>query len=388
MTTLRCDVVIIGGGVIGLSIAAHLAASGTHSVMVVERGADHAQGSTSRATGGFRAQFGSAVNVRLSLLSLAKLECFVEEHGIDPGYTPSGYLFVAQSERAMLQLRLANELQHSIGVLDARVVDGDECRRIQPLLDSASIVGGTFSPRDGFIRPLEILNGYLATAKKHGVQMRYGARAVRSKCDADAVLSVELSDGTVVEAGQFVNASGAWAARVGDVFEEEIPVTPLKRQVAVTEPTEVLTASSPMTIVADDGWHTRPRDGRALLLLPAQPQSSDPYSTSIENAWLEKLSSRTAEVAPKLASVPIERGRCWAGLYEVSPDGHALLGRALNHSNFFLANGSSGHGVMHAPAIGEVVAQMIRGDRTSIDVSDLAPDRFKRGRPVQSIDLL
>ena len=386
MTTTRADVAIIGGGVIGLSIAAQLRRMSSLSIVVLERGGDHSQGSTSRATGGFRAQFGSTVNIALSLRSRQMLETFRDDHGIDPGFQRAGYLFLAQSEAAMSQLRLANELQRTSGVAEAQIVSAAECARIQPLIEPSTVVGGAFSPSDGFIQPLSILSGYRASCVRLGVSIVYDAEVVGCRRGDERVTSVSLRSGDIVEAETFVNAAGAWATDVGTLLGEFVPVVASKRQVAVTVHSTDIAAGFPMTIVADDGWHTRSRDGRILLLLPRPAQ--DENTLSVEAGWLQRVSERTARVAPSLATIAIDRDRCWAGYYEVSPDGHAILGRGSKTRNLFLANGSSGHGVMHSPAIGEAVAQMIIGTPTSVDVSALSPDRFMMRRPVESIDLL
>lgn len=386
MTTHRADVVIIGGGIIGMSIAAHLSARKGLSLLVLERAGGHQAGSTARATGGFRAQFGSRINVQLSLLSESKLLSFENEHAVDPRFERFGYLFVAESREAMEQLRQANALQRSEGIEDADVIDAEECLRLQPLLRRDRVAGGTFRPGDGYIRPMQILDGYMKSATRRGTRILYESAVVASTSEGEMIRALQLSNGDTVLADFFVNAAGAWAANIGQILGVDVPVVPLKRQVAVLYENDILALSSPMTIVADDGWHTRPRDGRALILRPDVPL--DPASLSVEDEWLFDLQKRTEEVAPKLAQLPIDRSQCWAGLYEVSPDGHAILGKSAGCENLFLANGSSGHGVMHAPAIGELLAQLICREPTSIDISALSPDRFTRGSLVQSIELL
>jgi glycine/D-amino acid oxidase-like deaminating enzyme len=364
------DVLVVGGGVIGWSIAHHLARAGAGRIGVIDRGG----GSTERATGGFRAQFATEVNVRLSLLSRQKLLTFREETGVDPGYRPAGYLFLAATEAQRRRLASALEVQRACGCHDAAPVELDEVRRLAPCIRTEGVAGGAFSPRDGFIRPMEIRRGYLESALRAGVE-RLTAEVTGISRRGD-VLRVETSAGPY-EAATVVNAAGAWAGRVGAMAGVEVPVQPLRRQVAMTAPTGALPASTPMIIFAD-GFHFRVRDDHVLLLWPTDG-GADPFDVSVEPEWTAKVAAATRERVPPLAEVPI--ASTYAGLYEMSPDEHALLGPAPGLERLFLVNGSSGHGVMHAPALGQLAAEMLTGAAPSLDVRALRPSRFAEGRP-------
>ncbi len=356
--TVRPDVVIIGAGVIGCSVAYHLAARGVRNVRVVERAPDSTSGSTARATGGFRLQFGTDVNVRLSMLSREKLLRFEDEIGMDCGYRPYGYLFMARTQHELDELTTAQRVQHACGVTEARTVDADEIQRLNPAVDDDTLIGGTFCPTDGFIVPMQILRGYADAARRLGVQFEYGTTIS------------SFDSGTT-----YVNAAGAWAAEICDV-----PVSPLRRRVACTIPTNVLPSDMPMTIWAGDAFHIRVRDGRVMLVWPDNPPDDD--------VWLDRVIEFAHKRVPALRDVPIDPANCWQGFYEMSPDRHAILGRHPQHENVFLANGSSGHGVMHAPAIGQLIAEMIVDGRTSIDVSALRPTRFAEGKMLRGPELL
>src|SRR5438067_2337100 len=160
------EVVIVGGGVIGASVAYHLAARGCRDVLVLERGARPGEGSTGRATGGFRAQFATAVNVRLSLLSRRKLLAFREETGVDPGFRQCGYLFIATGEDELAALLSAQAVQRECGLTEARGVSAETVARLNPAVECGEIAGGVYCPADGFIRPLEILRGYPEAATR------------------------------------------------------------------------------------------------------------------------------------------------------------------------------------------------------------------------------
>ena len=376
------EVVIVGGGVVGASVAYHLAARGCRDVLVLERGARPGGGSTGRATGGFRAQFATEVCVRLSLLAREKLLGFRDESGVDPGYRPCGYLFLARSEAVLGELLAAQALQHACGLKEARPVSAGEARELNPAASVEGVAGGVFCPTDGFIRPLEILRGYAEGAARLGVRFEHGVEVRGFGRDRAGRLTSVRTGGGEVSAGVFVNAAGAWAGELARLAGFEIPVRPLRRQAALTRPFAGLPEEMPMTIWTDDGFHLRVRDGRVLLLMPDEPRGADPFDTAVEDGWVEAVLRVARERVPCLSEALIDRGACWAGLYEMSPDRHALLGLAPGAENFYLANGSSGHGVMHAPALGQLLAEIILdGEAQSLDVRAIRPTRFDEGEP-------
>ncbi|HYH78288.1 MAG TPA: FAD-dependent oxidoreductase [Longimicrobium sp.] len=374
------EIVIVGGGVIGASVAYHLAARGCTDVRVLEREPAPGCGSTGKATGGFRVQFGSEVNVRLSLLALEKLLRFRDELGVDPGYRPHGYLLLADDRATMDGLLAAQALQHAAGATDPRPVTPAEAKEINPAIADDGLVGGTWCPSDGFIRPLEILRGYTEAARRLGVRFDYGGAVEGIRTERGRITAVRASTGEIA-AGAVVNAAGAWAAPVARLAGVEIPVRPLRRQVACTVPTDVLPEAMPLTVFLGDGFHLRMRDGRALLLWP--DECEDPSSLAFSESWLPKLAARAHRRIPALRGVPVDRDACWCGLYEMSPDKHVLLGAAPGVDNLYLANGSSGHGVMHSPALGHLLAEIILdGAARTMDVHALRPERFAEGRPI------
>jgi sarcosine oxidase subunit beta len=367
---------IVGGGVIGTSVAYHLAARGMRDVVVLDRAPRAGEGSTGRATGGFRVQFAGATEVQLSLLARAKLRRFADETGGDCGYVAAGYLWIAEDETQLDALRAALAVQRANGVDDAVEVDADEIAEINPYLRRSGIRGGTYCPSDGFIRPLQILDGYRRAAERLGARFVWDAEVVGFGRTDDGRIATVRTTSDELAAGCVVNAAGAWAARVAALAGVELPVTPLRSRVAVTVPTGALPATMPMTIYTGDGFHLRVRDRRVLLLIPS-PGAADPFDVSVEPAWIDRVTRVARERVPCLEAVEVDRAACWAGLYEMSPDGRAILGAAPSVPNLYLANGSSGHGVMHAPALGALLAEIVvDGRATSLDVSTLRPDRF------------
>lgn len=380
------EIVIIGGGVIGASVAYHLAARGCTGVRVLERETEPGRGSTGRATGGFRVQFDSDVNVRLSLLSREKLLRFHDETGVDAGYRPHGYLFLAGDAETMEGLLAAQAMQHAAGVREPRPVTPAEALDINPAISVDGVVGGTWCPIDGFIRPLQILRGYTEAAQRLGVRFEHGRAAEGFRMDGGRITAVHTSQGEIA-AGAVVNAAGAWAGEVARLAGIEIPITRLRRQVAATAPTDVLPEAMPLTVFLDDRFHARVRNGRVLLLWPNDP--ANPDSLGFDDAWLPEVVARAHRRIPRLRSVPIDREACWCGLYEMSPDKHVLLGAAPGVENLYLANGSSGHGVMHSPALGHLLAEIILdGAAHTLDVHALRPSRFAEGEPVAAPEFL
>ena len=376
------EVVVIGAGVIGASVAYHLAQKGCGPVLVLERNRAPGRGSTGKATGGFRAQFGSETNVRLSLLARDKLLRFEEELEVDPGYRPCGYLFLADDEAQFAALREAREIQTEAGLGEAREVGPSDVKGINPAVSAAGLVGGVFCRTDGFIQPMEILRGYVEAAERLGVGFEYGAGCEGFEFDGPGRISAVRTRSGDVAVGSVVNAAGAWAAPVAREAGLELPIEPLRRQVAITHPFEALPEDMPMTVFVEDGFHLRVRDGRVMLLLPDKPDVADPLEGSVEEAWLGSVVETARQRVPCLKDASIDREKCWAGLYEMSPDGHALLGRAPETENLYLANGSSGHGVMHAPALGQLLAEIIvDGAASTLEAHPLRPSRFAEDEP-------
>jgi sarcosine oxidase subunit beta len=367
--TRAVDVVVVGAGVVGASVAYHLVARGA-KVVVVDRGFAPGGGSTARATGGYRAQFGTEVNVRLSLLSRDKLRRFRDELGADPGYRPVGYLFLASDAAGLAALETARAVQRAAGFDEARPVTPEEALALSPGIRIDGVVGGVFAASDGFIVPTAILGGYLDAARRLGAEVIVDAPVTALPKDGERIIAVDTPRGRIA-CGHVVNAAGAWAADVARLAGVALPVTPEVRHVLPTVGPGRLRADDPMTIFVDDGFHFRLRDGRALLLRPGP---------------VERIEPAARARVPALDGVAVDRAGAWSGFYEMSPDHHAIIGAV---GNLVLANGSSGHGVMHSPALGQLVAEIILDGRAhSVDVRALRPQRFDEGEPVVGVGLL
>lgn len=384
----RAAVAIVGGGVIGASIAYHLAVRGVRDIVVLDRSAAAGEGSTGKATGGFRAQFATAINVRLSLLARQSLLRFQDDTGVDPGFSQVGYLWLASSESQRDALRTAQQVQMAQGLTEAIEVDVTDIHALNPSISTDGIVGGAFCPTDGYIRPREILRGYLEAAQRLGVRVLWNAECTAMHVgDSGRIDSVTTSDGTF-GVDYVVNAAGPWARGIAAMAGVSLPVSPLRRQVAITEPCPRIPAAMPMTIFMDTGFHIRARDGRAMICWPNSVPPCEPRDLVADTEWIDAVAAMADARVPALKGYSVDRALCYAGLYEVSPDEHAIVGLSPNCENMFFANGSSGHGVMHSPALGAIVADMITGREPGIDVSVLRPSRFDEGRTIASVALI
>ncbi len=379
------DVVVIGGGVIGSSIAYHLAEAGCTNVVVIEREAQQGLGSTGKATGGVRAQFATAVNIRMSLYSIAFLARFEEMTGLASGYIPAGYLFLATSEAQLDYLRSLREKQAAAGLTNVELLPAEDIARMLPQLRVDDVVGGSFCQTDGFISPLGVMQGFMNRARERGARLLCERRVTGIDTDAEGIASVETTRGRI-STRVVVNASGAWAAEVARLAGVEIPVTPLRRQIVSTESCAALPREFPMVIDMSDGFHFRPdmqdglSTGGALLAWP-DPSETPSFETNFEPSFVEKILRRAEHRVPCLAGASVNYKRSRAGLYEMTPDHHAIVGRAPGVRGLFLANGFSGHGVMHSPATGRIVADLILTGHTELlDLAPLSAERFAAGK--------
>ena len=382
-------IVVAGGGIMGACVAWNLARRGWRDVLIVDRSASPGSGSTGAATGGFRVQFETPIDVRLSLLARDTLLRFRDEVGADPGYRQVGYLWIADRPAAMEGLRAALAVQRAEGVTDSVLVGPQEIARLNPAVRLDGIAGGAWCPTDGVLRPRAMLEGYLEAARRLGARVEWGVEITGLARARDGrVTAVSTSRGPIA-AGAVVNAAGAWAGRLSGDAGLDPPVTPLRRQVAVTQPTDLLPEAMPMTLFVRDGFHLRVRDGRVLLLWPTPGVPGRPFDIEVEDDWVAAVARTARERLPILAGAVIDRAACRAGLYEMSPDRHAILGPSPRCPNLYFINGSSGHGVMHAPALGQLLAEIISdGAASSLDVASLHPDRFASGAPPAAAPLL
>jgi sarcosine oxidase subunit beta len=381
------NVVIIGGGIVGASIAFHLTASGCRDVVVLEREATLGKGSTGKSMGGVRAQFSTPVNIQMSLYSIPFYASFEERLGYPCDYRAQGYLFCATSERHLAYLRANYEKQVAMGLKDVRLLDGAAIAETFPQLRSDDIVGGSFCSSDGFVDPYSAMNGFMTWATEHGATVQKNVVVTGLLRDECGISGVATSTGEI-STRKVVNCAGAWAGGVAKLANIDLPVEPLRRMLVPSEPFDQFPHTAPMIIDMSNGFHFRP-ENRGFLLAWNDPEETPGYKTDFDPGFVEKILTRAADRVPCFADLPVNPKRAWAGLYEMTPDHHPILGEAPGAPGFFLANGFSGHGVMHAPATGKILSDLILTGKTDlIDASLLNLSRFAEGRMIHETAVL
>ena len=382
------DVVIIGGGIVGSSIAWHLTHGGCKNVLVIERESSQGKGSTGKSMGGVRAQFSTPVNIQMSLYSIPFYAKFEEVVGHPADYRPQGYLFLATKESHLAYLRANFARQKKLGLTTARLLTAEQIREMLPQLRSDDVLGGSFCSTDGFVDPYSVMNGFMASAVEHGATLWKKTEVTGITTDQQDAFRVETTRGPV-STRTVVNAAGAWSAQIAKFLGVDLPVEPLRRMLVPSEPFSDFPHSSPMVIDMSTGFHFRP-EGRGFLLAWNDPEETPGYKIDFEPAFIEKILMHAANRVPAFENLPINPKRAWAGLYEMTPDHHCILGPVASVPGFFLANGFSGHGVMHSPATGKILADLILQGKTDIvdDVGVLSFERFARGELLHETAIL
>lgn len=373
------DVVVVGGGVVGASAAYHLAAAGAGSVLLVERADQLGTGSTGACAGGFRHQFSSRVNIMLSLASVPMITGFEEQHGIPLDVWQDGYLFLVRKEESWRQFLAAVEPQRSLGV-EVEVLSPGEAVAMIPGLAREGLLGATFGPKDGIADPSGLTLGYATAARQAGAEIVTGVEVLSIEVSADRVAGVSTSVGSV-SVPVVVNAAGPWAASLAATAGIELPLEPIPRQVVVTGPFPEVPRRRTLVIDADTTFYFH-REGEGVLMGMGGRDEQPSFDTAIDEPFIaEQLLPRALEVFPPLEQADL-RYR-WAGLYEMTPDRHAIIGEAPGVGGLYLANGFSGHGFQHAPVVGKLLAEMIvEGRAHTVDISSLGLERFSLGSVV------
>lgn len=372
---MKPEIVIIGSGVIGASVAFHLSARGVRKILILERDTAQGLGSTGRATGGVRSQFETAINIRMSQYSID----FFENCGFDCGYEPRGYLFFATRKSELEYLTRNVEKQRSLGVKGVEIVGPGKIAEIVPGLNCADIIGGSFGRTDGFIDPLAVMRGFTEKAIADGAEMRFATEVLAIKVKDGRVRALETNRGTI-ECSKVIVCAGAWAGRLARTAGIDLPITPLRRQIVWAKSRKILPENLPMVIDLGSGFHFRPAKDVPDEILFAYPDRNEPssFNTGFDRSFIPRVYERAAKRAEFLAdSVPILE-KCRAGLYEVTPDHHAVLG-GCEIAGLYFAVGFSGHGVMHSPAAGRALAEIVLDGRAGfLDVAPLGLERFAR----------
>jgi sarcosine oxidase subunit beta len=374
----KAEIIIIGGGVVGASVAYHLTQRGAKDVLLLERENLLGKGSTGKATGGVRAQFETEINIKMSLYSIE----FFKNWDFDCGYEPSGYLFVATDEKQLDFLKQSVAKQKTLGCEAVEIVDTKTISEMVKGLNYQDIVGGSFGRRDGFINPLGVLEGFSSKAIENGAKILSDTNVLLIETRNGTVVGVETDRGKI-KCKNVILCAGAWAREIATTAGVDLPVEPLKRQIVWAESATDLQENLPMVIDLSNGFHFRPaKDSKREVLFAYPDKNETPsFNTDFEESFVEKVYEKAKHRAPFLAETKVLREKCRAGLYENTPDHHAILGGCAEVAGLYFANGFSGHGVMHSPATGRALAEIVLDGKASfLDVSCLNLERFATGR--------
>jgi sarcosine oxidase, subunit beta len=374
------DVVIIGGGCMGASVAYHLTRRGVTDVVLLEREKMLGTGSTGRNAGGVRHQFSNAANIQLSIESIRLLERFAADVGHPIDFHQDGYLFLLSSPSSVDTFRRNVLLQRSLGV-DVEWLDARGAAALAPGLNADDVAAATFCARDGIADPNGVTMGFAKAAVAAGATTERGTEVTGIRVTAGRVGAVETSRGTI-ETRTVVNAAGPHARQIGHMAGVDVPVEPYRRHIFIASAPggrpQPWPSSRIMVIDFDTTFYFH-REGAGLLFGMGDPHETPTFDLTVQWDFLPQVIEVAVKRLPALADAAISHA--WAGLYEVTPDANPIIGQARDVEGLFLINGFSGHGFQHSPAAGRILADVIAGRDPAFDLTPFALDRFAAGRP-------
>ena len=354
MFPTTADVVVIGGGVMGASAAYHLAARGIKNVVLLEKAPFLGMEATGKCAGGIRYQFSTEINVRLSLLSLPMLERFEEELGQAIDLRWPGYLFLLDNAHDLAVFRNNVALQNRLGI-PSRILAPSEVAARVPLLNLEGIIAVGWHDRDGLADPNGVVQGYAAGARRLGAQFFTETEVTGIRVAAGRVAAVETPAGSIATR-TVVNAAGPWAGQVAALAGVDLPIVPLRRQIVITTPLQGIPEDFPFVLDFSRSLYFH-REGQGILTGQSNPNETPGFDQTIDHAWTEQHLERAMWRFPLLERAGLLRE--WAGLYEVTPDAHPVIDGLADPAGLYVVAGFSGHGFMHGPIAGLLIAEMI-----------------------------
>jgi len=368
------EVVIIGGGVIGVSIAYQLAKRGLKDIVVLERGY-LASGATGRCGAGVRQQWGTEMNLRLSIPSIKMFETMNQdlEYSGDIEFKQGGYLLLAHTEAGweQFQKNVALQRQHGLGV---KLCTPAEAQEIVPHLNTEGLVGATFNATDGHCNPFHVTDAYAQAARRLGVEINTYTEVTAIRTQGGRIVGVDTTRGPIATE-KVVNAAGAWSSQIAAMVGVEVPVRPERHQILVTEPVEPL--QGPMVMSFHHHLYCQQTPHGSFIMGLGATSEDDGYSERSSWRFMELMAKKITWLLPPLANIRVVRQ--WAGLYEITPDRTPILGKVPEMPGLYLATGFSGHGFMLAPMTGVLLAETIMGLPTSLPMEKMDLGRFARG---------
>lgn len=373
--SVQGPIVIIGGGVIGCSLAFHLVKHGHDNVTVIEAG-QLGEGSTAKATGGIRQQFSSRLNADISHEAVDYFTNFESRVGEPFNFRQHGYLFLLSTEAQHRQFEMDIAMQGSLGI-DVRLLDRHEIADLMPGVRTDDLLGGAYTPDDGSGSPTDVTMAFARQAKRRGAVFHLNTRVTDIERATDGTCrAVTTHAGERVPASTVVNAAGPWAAKVGRLGGMDLPVEPHPRQAFGIAPIAQLSPSMPLTVDLASGAYVHPETAGGII---GGNDRDAPVSEEATVDWnlVENLAESLSSRIPWMEAASITTG--WSGLREMTPDDHAIIG-PVAESGWWNAVGFSGHGFMQAPVVGEHLSRWMLGLGDHRDLSALSLDRFTTGR--------
>lgn len=368
------DVVIIGAGISGCSIAYNLAKKGVKNLVVIDR-SYISSGSTGRCGAGVRMQWGTEMNCKLAKQSIDFYENANEilEYKRDVTFHQGGYLLLATTEKEMAQFQKNVKLQNSLDI-PSRMVTVKEAKEIVPHLNTDELLGAAFCQKDGFLDPFLTTDAYFKAAKRMGVEFMTYTEVTGIKRQGNRVTEV-ITDKGIIGTEAVVNAAGGYSQVVCQMVGVDTPIYSERHQILVTEPIELV--QEPMVMSFSKNIYCQQNPIGPFIMGRGDP--GEPKDLRITSSWqfLEEMARTVTSILPPVGNLRVIRQ--WAGLYNLTPDKQPVYGRAEGLDNFYMAMGFSGHGFMFGPLTGVVIAEMITKSEATIDVSLLGIDRFAKG---------
>lgn len=379
----KADVVIVGGGIIGVATAFYLARARLGNVVVLEREQFLGSGSTSKAAGGVRAQFATRINVEMSMMSEKIFANFKEETDSDAVFEQVGYMFLLSEEKDIEQFKKSHKMQKSLG-LKVQMLKPSEIADYAPHVRTDDIKLATFCQDDGLADPSDFLQGFEKAARKSGVEFNLETAITGIKVSAGQVTAVQTNNGKI-DTPLVINCAGAWSGEIAKMVGADLKVLPYRRQCVTTGPLESLRPDIPMVVDVASGLYFH-KESAGLLLGWADKAVEPSFDISTHPDYTDAIIEKALNRIPVLEEAEIASQ--WAGLYETTPDHRAIIGWEPTVEGLFHCAGFSGHGMMHAPAAGIVTTEIVQGNKPSIDITDLAPERFANGKTVTETNVI
>jgi sarcosine oxidase, subunit beta len=378
------DVVIVGGGCMGCSVAWHLAQCGITDVVLLEREPQLAAGSTGKNAGGVRHQFSHPANIELSKESIGLIARFEDIVGVPIDFHQDGYLFLLSKTASVETFKKNVALQQQHGI-DVRWVSNEEARALAPGLDLAGVKGATYCPQDGVADPNGVTMGFAKGAQARGVEIVREVELTGVRLGAHRIAEVRTSKGSI-STPVLVNAAGPWAKSIGRMLGVDVPVEPERRHIFIASPpgggswdderNRGRVPASKLLVIDFESTFYFHREGGGLLFGMGDPGERPGFDITVRWDFLPKVIEVAMQRLPALADAAVSHA--WAGLYEMTPDHNPIIGPSIDVDGFYTIAGFSGHGFQHAPAAGRILADLVAGRDPNFDLSPFELDRFSR----------